>query len=269
MNRVGIKRSVFSFIIIITCMLGVLYKPITVQAGREDVDSVTYIAENVPEVLSICSRANAVVGKEILVYTGNDGLLSFSNKTYTALTVDERRDFMESALLMTKESGLGSQIKNKVYNFIAEQDSTTSASVKLLRSDASTDFVKAAAIFKPFGSIVGVILGVLSLFIFMFIGLSILFDVAYLVLPGFKMVLEKGENKRPRWVSREAYASAKDSEESINSSEGFKGSMTLYFKRRIPSIVLMSVALGYLISGQIYDLIVFFIDSFSWIFEQG
>lgn len=267
MARVNIRNKLIAIMLTIIYVIGVL-NPITVQA-REDVDSIVYIAEDVPELVAICSNANGVVGKEILVYTGGDGLLSFSNKTYTSLTVDERKDFMESALLLTKESGMGSQIKNKVYNFIAGQDSTTSAAVKLLRSDASTDFVKAASIFKPFGSVAGVILGVLSLFIFMFIGLSILFDIAYLVLPGFKMVLENGEDsKRPKWVSREAYASAKDSEDSIYSRDGYKGSLTLYVKRRVSAIIIMSIALGYLISGQIYDIIVFFIDSFSWIFEQ-
>ena len=269
MSKKGVRHSAIAFVMVMVCMLGVLYKPIIVQAERKDVDSIVYLTENSSVISSIWSCANGVAGKEILVYTGGDGLLSFSNKNYTSLTVDAREDFMETALLLTKESGLGSQIKNKMYNFIAEQDSTTSASVKLLRSDASTDFVKAASWFKPFGSVAGTLLGILALFIFMFVGLSIVFDIAYLVLPGFKVVVEKGESKRPRWISREAYSSAKDSEESISRSNGFKGSLGLYFKRRVPSIILMSIALSYLISGQIYDLIAFFIDSFSWVFDMS
>lgn len=239
-----------------------------VVSARDDVDSVVYISENAPELLSICTRANSTVGKEILTYTGNDGLLSFSNKSYTELTIDEREAFMETALSLVKSSGLGSQAKNKAYNFIADQDSTTSASVKLLRTDASADFAEAAAMFKPFGSFAGVVLGLVSLFIFMFVGLSIAFDLSYLVLPGFKVILEKGNTtKRPRFVSREAFSSAIDSEDSI-ASHDYKGCITLYLKRRVPALILMSICLGYLISGKIYDIIVFFIDSFSWIFQQ-
>lgn len=232
--------------------------------ARESVDSIIYITENQIEVSTICNSANEVADAEILVYTSNDGLLSFSNKNFSELPMNTRREFMEVALLTTKESGLSGQVKSKVYNFIAEQDSTSSAAVKLLRSDASTDFVSAAKYFKPFGSIAGFLLGLLSLFIFLFLGLSIVVDCAYLTLPLFKIIL-KEEKHRPKFISREAYSAAKESEDSIGGE--YKNSMPLYFRRRIPTIILMSIALGYLISSQIYDVIAFFIDSFSWIFK--
>lgn len=254
-------------IFIVAVLVSLLFCDTFVYASdRKSVDSVIYVGENKTELLSICSQANNKVDSKILKYTGNDGLLSFSNEKYTELTVNDREEFMEVALLATKESGLGDRIKNKVYNFIAEQDSTTSAAVKFLRSDASADFVEASSWFKPFGSVAGVVLGFLSLVIFMFIALSIVFDLAYMSLPGFRVVLDRGEKRRPRWVSREAYSAVIDSENSIN--DNYKGHMSLYFQRRVPSILLMAIALGYLISGQIYDIIVFFIDSFSWIFEQ-
>lgn len=237
-------------------------------ASRSDVDSITYIAENQPEVATICSKANKVTdGVTVLVYTADDGMLSFSNKNYASLDMDTRREFMETALLTTKESGLGSQIRGKVYNFIADQDNTTSAAVKYLRSDASADFVAAASLFKPFGSLFGIILGVVSLFIFMFMGFSILADVAYMVLPGFRVFSDgKTGNDRPKWVSREAYSAVKESEESINRSN-YKSYMALYAQRRFTTLTIMAIALGYLISGQIYDFIVFLIDAFSWMFQ--
>ena len=234
---------------------------------RSDVDSITFIGENQTAVMSICSKANNLAGSKILVYEGKDGMLSFSNSKYALLPVDVRRDFMETALLTTKESGLGSQIKNKVYNFIAEQDTTTSAAVKYLRSDASADFAAAASWFKPFGSVFGVVLGLLSLFIFMFIGVSIMVDIAYMALPGVRVMLEGGKSGKPKWVSGEAYSSVKESE-GVMQNNDYKGYMGLYLKRRVPSVIVMSIALGYLISGQIYEIIVYVIDSFSWIFSK-
>lgn len=260
-------RNRSSFILtILFSLLIISFNTLTVFADRSDIDSISYIGENQTAVLAICSAANSVAGSEILVYTGTDGLLSFSNNKYSKLTVDVRRGFMEKALLSTKESGLGSQVKNKVYNFIAEQDSTTSAAVKYLRSDASADFATAATWFKPFGSIFGVVLGLLSLFIFMFIGISIMVDIAYMVLPGVRVLIEGGMSGKPKWVSPEAYSSVKESENSMEANN-YKGYMGIYFKRRTPSILAMAIALGYLISGQIYDIIVYLIDAFSWMFQ--
>lgn len=260
------KRSRSILITMLFSLLMVSFNTLIVFADRSDIDSVTYVGESQTAILSICSSANSVAGTEILVYTGSDGLLSFSNKKYTGLTVDVRRDFMETALLSTKESGLGTQVKNKVYNFIANQDSTTSAAVKFLMSDASADFATAASWFKPFGSVFGVLLGLLSLFIFMFIGLSITIDIAYMVLPGVRVMIEGGMSGKPKWISREAFSAVKESEEGMQNNN-YKGYMGIYFKRRVPSILAMSIALGYLISGEIYSIIVYIVDAFSWIFQ--
>jgi len=261
----GIRRHSKFLIMFILIISSVISSNKIVLADRREVDSIVYVGENQTEILAICTSANSLVGKEIIVYTGGDGLLSFSNNNYTKLPVDKRKDFMETALLSTKESGLGNQVKNKVYNFIAEQDKTTSAAVKYLRSDVSADFASAVSWFKPFGSVFGVILGMLSLFIFMFIGVSVLVDIAYMVLPGIRVMLEGGMSGRPKWVSREAYSAVRECEQSVE-SQGYKGYMSLYFKRRVPSIMAMSIALGYLISGQVYEIVVYIIDSFSWIF---
>ena len=262
----SVSKRLRNFLVV---FLMALLLPVSVAFAddRGEVDSITFIGENQTAVVSICSKANNLAGSKILVYEGKDGMLSFSNSKYALLPVDIRRDFMETALLTTKESGLGTQIKNKVYNFIAEQDTTTSAAVKYLRSDASADFATAASWFKPFGSVFGVVLGLLSLFIFMFIGLSIMVDIAYMALPGVRVMLEGGKSGKPKWVSGEAYSSVKESEGGMQNSD-YKGYMGLYFKRRVPSVIIMSIALGYLISGQIYDIIVYIIDSFSWIFSK-
>ncbi|MGV3076270.1 hypothetical protein ACEE21_14390 [Clostridium baratii] len=262
-------KSLKNFLLIFMFLLSsiLLIGQTAYASDRGDVDSITFIGENQTAIVSICSKANKIAGSKIIVYEGKDGMLSFSNSKYALLPVDVRRDFMETALLTTKESGLGTQIKNKVYNFIADQDTTTSAAVKYLRSDASADFATAASWFKPFGSTFGVVLGLLSLFIFMFIGLSIMVDIAYMALPGVRVMLEGGMSGKPKWVSGEAYSSVKESE-GVMQNNSYKGYMGLYFRRRVPSVIIMSIALGYLISGQIYDIIVYIIDSFSWIFSK-
>ena len=122
-----IKRFFKTILLVLMCVI--TFGSSHVYA-REDVDSVVYTAVNMAEITAICSRANAVAGVEILTYSGDDGLLSFSNKNYSTLDLETKKEFMEVALLTTKESSMGSQIKNKVYNFIASQDTTTSAALK-------------------------------------------------------------------------------------------------------------------------------------------
>lgn len=248
-------------LLILSFVLSLTIMGVNAFAERKDVDSVVFIAKNQTVLLSICSTANNVAGKRILTYTGNDGLLSFSNSLYSDLSVDVKRDFMETALLSVKESGLGSQIKNKTYNFIANQDTTISSAMKFLRSDTSADFAKASAWFKPFSGVIGTVLGFLSLLIFMFIGLSTLVDVSYMCLPAFRLMIEGGMEGKPKWVSVEAYSSVKDCESSMGSS--YKSYMSLYFRRRMSSIFIMSICLGYLISGKIYDIVVYIIEAFS------
>lgn len=250
----------FTIILMLSLSVG---SSINVYA-RSDVDAIVYLVENSATITKICKDSNnSVGGVTILTYTGRDGLLSFSNTEYNTLSISDKEKFMETSLYLVKESKLGSQIKNKMYNFIAEQDSTTSAAVKFLRSDASTDFVSAAAWFKPFGSVAGVILGVVALFIFMFIGLSILFDICYLALPFVKLFFK--EKGKPKVISKEAYTAEIDAEESARGGV-YQSSISLYLRRRIPALIVICIAVGYLISGQIYDIVAFFVDSFGYMF---
>lgn len=251
------KRVCMVLLMFVLCFSNVLI----VHADRSDVDSVITLDTGLSSVSSICSQANSVVGENILVYTGNDGLLSFSNKIYSGLDVDTKKEFMRVALGATRESGLSTQMKNKVYNFISSQDTSVTAAIKYLQSDASADFVAAKAWFKPFSGAFGTIMGVLCLLSFLFMGMSMVFDLAYLALPGVQMVLERGEdNKKPFGVSKEAWNANREVEKEGSSAHNI---MVLYMKKRVPVIFLMSLCLGYVISGMIYDILIFIIDAFT------
>ena len=228
-----------------------------------DVDAMLSIdAASTGLVQNICSEANkyAKSGSPVLACSSGTNTLTFSNKNYAKLEHDEKEDFMEAALSATTKSGLNKKQKNKVYNFIAGQDTPITNSMKYLQSDASTDFLEAKKIFDPFSGVVGTILGVLTTAIFLFSALSILIDIMYLVLPGLQAILERGEeNKRPLFVSNEAYTAKKDSEKDSE----YKNVLSLYIKRRIGLIIAMAICIGYLISGKMYDVIAYFVDAFT------
>lgn len=258
MSKVKSNRLV-CLILIALSLLMFMCQP--VHAASSDVDSVVSVVSGSAEISRICSQANnSVGGTKILEYDSANGVLGFKNSTYSSLDIEQKRTFMETALSATKECGLGTQQKNKVYNFIADQDSTTSAAMKYLKSDTSADFVAAQAWFRPFSNPISTIMGVLCLLIFIFMGLSMVFDIAYLVLPGFQLILERGdEHKRPFGVSKEAWKANRETE-SVNVSDNV---LTVYLKKRIPVMLLIAICLGYLISGKIYDLFIWFIDAYN------
>lgn len=231
--------------------------PLTVLA---DVDAVSNIGVNNSIVASICNQANSACGKTILSYNGSTGNCTFSNAKYSELTMEEKQSFMITALEATQKSDLGTQQKNKLYNFIAKQDNTTSAAIKYLKSDASADFVEAKNWLRPFTSPVSTVIGVICLVTFMFIAMSMLFDIAYLSLPMMQWVLERGKTTKPFGVSREAWQTMKD----MNSSEySHRNILSVYCSKRVPVIIVCSICLGYVISGKIYDVMTFFVDAFS------
>lgn len=258
-------KSIYTCIIIfLMCVTSFAYPVYADDAVS--VDSSITVDGNSAEIANICTQANNSVNAKgssvILSYkaSSNSGLLKFSNRFYSKLDSTEKRTFMETALSATTKTGLNAKTKNKVYNFIANQDVPVTNAMKYLQTDANADFVEAKKLFDPFSGVIGTILGVLCVAVFLFTGLSIVFDVFYLVLPGVQMVLERGEeNKKPFGVSKEAYASLKDSEKDGE----YHNVLSIYMKRRIWLILIMSICIGYLISGAIYDLVVFFIDAFS------
>lgn len=253
------KFKILLLVIVSAIML--VSSSIIVYADRSEVDS-SIAMQPSGEINRVCEQANGVANREVLVYS-SDGVVSFSNSLYSELDTTQKREFMEVALGATRATSLGSQQKNKLYNFIAEQDNTTSAAIKYLKSDASADFVSAKSWFHPLSKYISPILGLICLLVFMFMAMSMLFDCAYLVLPMFQGLLERGEpNKRPFGVSREAYITMQD----INKDkyEG-RNILSVYFSKRMPVLIICAICLGYLVTGKIYDIMSFIVDAFSGI----
>lgn len=224
----------------------------------DEVDSVANVGKNLPEANSVCARANATVNKTILSYDSGTGLVSFNNVAYSELVRVDKDDFMRAALDATNDSSMGVQSRSKMYNFISKQDTATAKAVGYLKSDARTDLAGAGAWFKPFGGFLGKVFGVFAVFIVVFFGLSIMFDIFYLNIPWYEALVSKGENKKPVLVSRDAVYARKEAE------NGESGEMVIYMKKRVIALLLTGICLGYLISGKLYDIVLFFIDAFSF-----
>lgn len=230
---------------------------ISVMASDE-VAARKFIQKNNSTISEILDSANKKVGSTVAEYNESSGVVLFSNKAYNKLSTKKKEAFMREALLGVKESGLGGQVKTRLYNFIADQDGTTAAAIKYLKSDTSADLVAAMSWLRPFTGVISTILGVFCLVIFVMMSVSIVIDMTFITLPAVTYGIVSKDH-RPFYISREAWGTVRECE---NSTE-YKSTASIYLKRRVGSMILVGLCLLYLVSGQIYDLFAWLLDSFG------
>lgn len=216
---------------------------------------------------AIATQINSATGTTIMSYSVNTGVFTFKNSEYALLTVQEKREYMSDALGYIKTSSLSTKEKNRLYNFVADQDGTTSSAIRNLKVDSQADLATAASWYKPFSGIVSTLLGVLALGVFLFLGISVVVDIAYMVIPFIRIFISKGDEKKPYMVSNEAYTSVIEAEDSAGDGH-FKSYMVLYLQRRVGVLLLIGFCLFYLVSGQIFDLVAFIVDAISPLTDQ-
>lgn len=205
--------------------------------------------------------ASAAVGGANIVSVSGD-IISFDNGAYTNLSVDKRKLYMEVFLKSIKSNGsLGAKERNSIYNFIASQDTEITQALKYITEDTSADLVRARKWLAPFTGGISTFTGLLSILVFLFLGVGLLMDVAYLALPGLQLLLERGDpKKKPFGVSVEAW---RVNREVASDYKNSKNEITEYLKKRVPIILVCAICIGYLVSGQIYDALAYFANAFS------
>lgn len=234
----------------------------TSAQGTAFADDVNAVVEIGPDatVGAVSTEINRATDTNILSYEEN--ILTFNNAEYSELDSTERYDYMRTALSGVRESSLNTMNKNKMFNFIADQDTTTSSALRNLQNDAQADVVTATTWLKPFNGIFGTFLGLLTMIIFMFLALSTAIDVAYIALPALRVFMGRrgADGVKPPFVTEAAFSAIRDSETSSNSE--YQDAMVVYFKRRVLHFVIVGICLLYLLSGQIWGVIGFFVDAF-------
>lgn len=200
-------------------------------------------------------------GNNIVTVDYSDCIVSFNSEEYEVLEYKDRTKYMETFLSHIKSSNLGAKEKNSVYNFIASQDTEVHQSIKYLTEDTSADLATARTWLAPFTGGLGTVIGVLVLVIFIFLGVGILWDIAYLALPPLQFFLERGEeHKKPFGVSAEAW---KANREVALDYKNTKSEITEYLKKRVPVILICAICIGYLISGKVYEILTYVANAFG------
>lgn len=202
------------------------------------------------------------VGVKLLILVGGTGSncrVEFDKETYSDLGADDKKLAMQIILEGISESGLPSNLKLRLYNFIEEQDKSTASLVRHLSEDVDADFATAYSWFRPFSGGISTVLGLITLLLFLFLALTMVVDLAYIVLPLFRNTLDSADGSKPKFVSTEAYKAMQEADKSTD----YKSPLTVYFKRKVGQIIVLSICILYLVGGKIYDLVAWIIDAFS------
>ena len=258
------RRNLTRWLVLLAAALGALFSLVVAPAAMaQSVDATTFIGANDPLVAAIVRDVNANQGVEILSYDANDGTVRFSNSTYVQLDSAVKRSYMEAALTTIEKSDLSKQRRSKLYNFVYDQDTAVTAIIRQFSSDSRADAMGAFAILAPFNGVIGTVLGIICVLILMFLGISFVLDLAYIVLPWAQTILGPNDaHAKPKFISSEAYTAMKVSEESAGTS-AYKLPIWIYLKKRVVSVALISLVIMYLISGQLFSFLGFFADIFN------
>lgn len=182
---------------------------------------------------------------------------------YNKFSNEGKQQTMQIALDGIYNSDISRTYKNKIYNELCALDETTAALVRELSTDVRADFAKAYSWFKPFSGWVGWILGVISLFMFMLLGLTMVWDIAYITLPIMQLWLTKEAKNKAIGVSYEAYHAVKEQQSKAGTE--YVSPMMVYLKSKTTQFIAIFICLLYLVSGKLYVLLANIMDYFSGI----
>lgn len=188
--------------------------------------------------------------------------IEINMSSYSNWGQEDKQEVMSICLNKIDKSGCSRIIRSKVYNFIANNDKSTSSLVRQLSDDVTSDFAGAYSYFKPWAGWLGILLGGITLLIFLTLTLGILFDISYIVIPMWQNFLSADKaDQKPKFISLEAWNAVKKAEESTTS--GFREPLGIYLGSKTRQFIAIGVCILYLVSGKIYNLIAWLMDSFS------
>ena len=209
------------------------------------------------------------IGWDFMAYDQSTGTITVNMIEYrkNSFDQDNRQVCMQKALENISTSEMSRTNQNKVYNELCALDDATSSLVRQLSDDVSADFAGAYKYIRPFSGPLGVVLGCLTVVIFVVLGLSVVVDTAYLNIPFIADWLGSRvkDGGKPKFVSLEAYKAMQQAE----SKQGIEyvSQVGLFLKFKSKQYVMMAICLLYLTSGQLFSILAVVIDYFRGVLE--
>ena len=226
-----------------------------VQLGKSsNVDTI------ITEVNDVAS--DTVVGWFLKKGSSSNGYVTVNMEGYNQdnTSYDVRKTLMETTLNSINNSNLSQRDRMKLYNFVSKQDAGLAGTVRLLSEDVKSDVISGYYTLRPFAGLMSTILGVIAIVLTALVSLTILIDLAYLSLPALQWAWMKDSSKdKPKFASLEAWKAYQE----YQSGDSELGILSIYFRKKVFSLSMLSICILYLVSGHIYDLAGKIISSFQ------
>lgn len=243
--------------------------------GQAYSDLATSIYDSVSDNMYTASGGGNYKGSDIV-----DDKTGLVNDHYTELTSKSRQQLLNDMNKAADErvakdkgedpssSTVTADTKNNWLVNLQKCDGVGSQLLTTVLANTKPDFVTANQIYQPFSGLVGTLLGLGAVLLFAAVAIVMVLDISYMAIPFIRTIGtdDSGSQKRPNWVSYEAYYAiqqAEGGEGGGNTKGAGKQALGIYLKKRIGMLVLLGVCLLYLIQGQIFTFVGWVLDLVS------
>lgn len=232
--------------------------------NSEEVRSTTYIEDDAALAFyhQIGKKIALEYGSEIIGANFRNKVIWFDEVAFNDMEFENRQEAIKFLLGEIGNSKLSPKSKNKLYNFVQNQDLDSNKVLRNLEKDVNADLDSGISYTSFLQRPVSVTLGVLSHVMFWGLFLKLVLDVLYITLPSVQYIIDSrfGEKKYyGKIISNAARIGVIERDK-----DGYNPLVLLtYMRRTIVSNVIMALAFLFLIRGTIIEFIAELVSAFS------
>lgn len=183
--------------------------------------------------------------------------LTFYEDNFKQARPKEVKKAMTAFIDSLKDSSIAADTQQDIMNQIQESDSDVAAlMLPLIFDNTKADLFTAYKWLYPFMSVVRVVFGLGSVVLILLVIASTILDLAFIGLPMWRETTtekaEKSGSKKPFGVSNEALSTVLKVESNLGE---YQNAYLIYFKRRAITYIALSIAILYLVAGELGGLI--------------
>lgn len=178
-------------------------------------------------------------------------------------------------------TGVTSDTVESMMTYMQNNSGMGSQMLAMLMKNTKPNYMAANKIYEPFAGPLGTALALIAILIMALLGLTMALDIAYIVIPAFQMICgggaDAGQQGGPGgkkgggiggFISSEAKHAVKSAEGGQGGQAGggeYKAAIGTYLKHRWIGLTILGICMLYLVQGQIYNFVAWFVDLFSGI----
>lgn len=216
--------------------------------------------------VSVSTSDNGDATSLVLFEFDGTSKLTFHDENYNKLNRKDAKKVLTAFINALKDSSISSDSQQSIMDAIVESNSDVSAvMLPLVFDNTKADIFTAYKWLAPFLQVVRVIFGLGAIVVILFAISTTIIDLAFIGLPMWReSTTEKNGGKKPFGVSYEALSTVMAVEKNL---ESYQNAYLMYLKRRVTTYIVLSVAILWLVAGEMSGLIGWVLNLASGIVE--